>query len=420
MPRTALIIGCGVAGPATALFLRRIGWRPTLYEAAPQPDDYAGAFFNVATNGLAVLDDLGLRDRLLADAHHCPHLVMWSGRGKRLGRVPNGPAGQPDRGGAVVRRGWLHQVLRDEARRRDVPIHFGARLTQITALAGGAVRATFADGAHVEADILVGCDGIGSPTRRFIDPGAPAPAYAGLIGVGGFARSAAVAPTPDTQHFVFGRRSFFGYLVRADGEIYWFANVTRPEPAPGVLRATSTDQWLTELTGLHADDPDPVPAILAANTGEVRGYPVYDLHHVPSWSRGGVVAVGDAVHATSPSAGQGASLALEDAMVLAMCLRDLPEPGAAFAAYQRVRRPRTEQVVAYARQITKRKTISRNPIAVLARDALLPFFLRKVENDTATAWLYGSSISWDEASAAPAGREDRSRGARPSRSRPEA
>jgi 2-polyprenyl-6-methoxyphenol hydroxylase-like FAD-dependent oxidoreductase len=394
MPRTALIIGCGIAGPATALLLNRVGWETTIVEAGAEPDDYTGSFLNVATNGLSVLHTLGLRDRLLEDAHPCPRMVMWSGRGKRLGEVPNGPAADPLRGSVVVRRGWLHRVLREGAEGAGIRTRFGSRLQGITDR-GRSVRATFDDGRTAEADILIGCDGINSVTRRYIDPEAPGPAYTGLIGVGGFARDPRIAPTPDRQHFVFGRRSFFGYLVRADGEIYWFANVTHPEPEPGQLRDIGTQAWLSELSGLHRDDPDPVPQILAANTGEVRGYPIDDLQHVTRWARGRVVAVGDAVHATSPSAGQGAALALEDSVVLAQCLRDLPAPDDAFAAYQRVRQPRAEQMVRYAHAITRRKTISRNPLAVLARDALLPVFLRRAATDMTTRWLYDHEIPWE-------------------------
>ena len=68
MPR-ALVIGGGVAGSATAMFLAADGWDVEIFESAAKPDDYAGAFLNVATNGLAVLEALGLRDRLLSDAH---------------------------------------------------------------------------------------------------------------------------------------------------------------------------------------------------------------------------------------------------------------------------------------------------------------------------------------------------------------
>jgi 2-polyprenyl-6-methoxyphenol hydroxylase-like FAD-dependent oxidoreductase len=393
LSKRAVIVGCGVAGPSLALFLQRIGWEPVIYEAAAEPDEYAGLFLNVATNGLAVLDELGLRERVLADAHPCPHMVMWSGRGKRLGQVPNGPAGAPERGSAVIRRAELHQALREEAQRQGVAIHPGARLEAIKDN-GRSVEARFADGRTAMGDVLFGCDGINSITRAFIDPQGPRPTYTGMIGLGGYARLAGIAPTPQTQHFVFGRRSFFGYLVRSDGEVYWFANVTRTEPAAGTTRRTTSDEWLRLLRGLHAHDPEPVPQILAAATGELRAYPIYDLAHVPRWHRGRIVAVGDAVHGTSPSVGQGASLALEDAIVLAKCLRDRPAVDEAFAAYQRLRQPRAEQLVAYAQEINKHKRVSTNPLAVRMRDAIVPFFLRKAASDTTNAWIYNYQVDW--------------------------
>ena len=397
MPR-ALVIGSGVAGPATATFLAVDGWEVEIMEAAAKPDDYAGAFLNVATNGLTVLDALGLRERLLSDAHPAPHMIMWSSTGKQLGSVPNGPAGDPARGSAVVRRGWLHRVLREGAENRGIPMRFGARLSGITA-EPDAVHARFADGREASADILIGCDGIGSPTRTHIDEHAPNPRYSGLVGLGGFARVIGLPPTPATQHFVFGRRSFFGYLVRTaastsgDSTIYWFANITAPEPSRGSLRDVSAAAWLDRLRDLHRDDPYPVPQIIDGHCGDLGAYPIYDLNGVPRWSRGRVVAVGDAVHATSPSAGQGASLALEDAQALAMCLREEADHEAAFARYQTMRQPRADKVVDYARKINSQKRVSKSRVAVAIRDAMLPLFLRRVANDQSNDWLYNYRLT---------------------------
>jgi 2-polyprenyl-6-methoxyphenol hydroxylase-like FAD-dependent oxidoreductase len=390
MPR-ALVIGSGVAGPAVAMFLASDGWDVEIFEAAAKPDDYAGAFLNVATNALTVLDALAFRERLLSDAHPAPHMIMWSSTGKQLGSVPNGPAGDPARGGAIVRRGWLHRVLREGAEDRGIPIRFGARLTGIAA-APDVVHATFADGHRASADILVGCDGIGSPTRTHIDAHAPNPRYSGLVGLGGFARVAGLSPTPATQHFVFGRRSFFGYLVREDGTTYWFANVTAPEPSRGSLGDASVAEWLVRLRDLHRDDPYPVSQILDGHDGDLGAYPIYDLNGVRHWSRGRVVAVGDAVHATSPSAGQGASLALEDAQSLAICLREEVDHEAAFARYQAVRQPRADKVVDYARKINSQKRVSKSRVAVAIRDAMLPLFLRRAANDRSNDWLYNYRV----------------------------
>jgi 2-polyprenyl-6-methoxyphenol hydroxylase-like FAD-dependent oxidoreductase len=387
----ALVIGSGVSGPATAMFLAADGWDVEIFENAAKPDDYSGAFLNVATNGLTVLDELGLREHLLSDAHPAPHMIMWSSTGKKLGSVPNGPAGDPARGSAVVRRGWLHRVLREGAENHGIPIRFGARLIEITA-DQGVVHATFADGHKASADILIGCDGIGSLTRTHIDAHALSPCYSGLVGLGGFARVAGLSPTPATQHFVFGRRSFFGYLVRADSTVYWFANISAPEPSRGSLRDVSAAEWLERLRDLHQHDPYPVPQIIDGHDGDLGAYPIYDLNGVRHWSRGRVVAVGDAVHATSPSAGQGASLALEDAQTLAVCLREEADHEAAFARYQAVRQPRTDKVVEYARKINSQKRVSKSRVAVAIRDAMLPLFLKRAANDRSNDWLYNYRV----------------------------
>lgn len=393
MPR-AIIVGSGVAGPAIAQFLLRVGWGAEIFEGRDNPRSYAGSFLNVATNGLAVLETLGLRERLLTDGHGSPQMVMWNGKGKRLGSVPNGPAHEPERGSVVVRRGWLSDVLRDGAIAAGIPITFGARLASIQD-GTDSVRATFEDGRVAEGDILIGADGVGSIVRRYIDPNAPAPKYSGLVGLGGFAHVPGLNATPGVQHMVFGARSFFGYLVRDDRTVYWFANITQPEPDRDAKRDVSTVEWLTRLRDLHSDDPSPVPQILQHVDGEIGGYPIYDLTHVPQWSRGRVVAVGDAVHATSPSAGQGASLALEDAITLARSVRDAPTHTLAFAEYQQLRQPRVEKIVKYARAVNAQKRVTKGRIGIAIRDALMPVFLKRAANDTTNDWLYNHRVDWD-------------------------
>jgi 2-polyprenyl-6-methoxyphenol hydroxylase-like FAD-dependent oxidoreductase len=394
MPK-ALIIGAGVAGPATALFLQKAGWDAEIFESRPAPDAFGGLFLNVATNGLAVLETLGLRERLVSDGHASPYLEMWSGRGRRLGVVPNGPAGEPERGSVVVRREWLNEVLRDAADAAGIRTRWGARLERIDEH-GDSVTAHFADGTSSRGDILIGCDGVGSLTRRWIDPNAPEPTYSGIISVGGFSRVPGLAPTPLAQHMIFGARGFFGYLVREDGTVYWFANPTRAEADRDTLRAVPSATWIDELREIHADDPYPVPQILDAVVGEAGAYGLYDLTHVPHWHRGRVVAVGDAVHATSPSAGQGASLSLEDAATLARCLRDEPDQGRAFSEYERLRRPRAEEVVAYARSINKQKSVTSSKIAIALRDLMLPLFLTGAMTDDRNNHLYNHTVPWTE------------------------
>jgi 2-polyprenyl-6-methoxyphenol hydroxylase-like FAD-dependent oxidoreductase len=395
-PKRAIIIGGGIGGPVAAMALQRAGIEATVYEARPRPDDRAGYFLNTASNGLDALRTLAIDAGAEADGFPTPRLVMWSGTGKRLGEVANGMRLADGTVSMTIKRGVLQRVLREEAERRGIEVRFGKRLQAIGAAAGGRALARFADGTEAAADVLVGADGIHSPTRAAIDPHAPAPVYTGLLSIGGYARGTPLAPTPDTMHMVFGRRAFFGYLVKPSGEVSWFANLARAaEPTARELAAVPAAAWKRELLDLFAGDQDLIGEVIGATEGDVGAFPINDLPAVPTWHRGPAVLIGDAAHATSPNSGQGASMAIEDALVLAKCLRDLPDTGAAFRAFEAARRARTERVVAYSRRIGNTK-VTGNPVALRIRDLVMPVALKLFANPGAHAWLFDHHIDWDE------------------------
>lgn len=394
MPK-ALIIGGGIAGHASALFLRTLGWSVVVAEATARPQPYEGLFLNVATNGLAVLDLLGLKDEVLANAHAAPLMVMKSSTGSELGSVPNGPALDPDRGGAIIRRGTLQQILNSASVEAGVCLGYGKRLNSYTERASDIV-AHFEDGTSMSADLLIGSDGIGSSVRAQIDPKAPQPEFTGLVGLGGYAAVPDVEPTTGAQYMVFGAKAFFGYLVREGHTAYWFANLTSNEPDREALALVESGTWIDRLAVLHEGDPEPVGTIIKNTTGKVGAYPIYQLNGVQRWSRGRAVLVGDAAHATSPSAGQGASLALEDAATLARCLDACTDFNQAFSAYQRERQPRAELVAKYARAVDKQKRVTKSRFGIAMRDAMMPFFLRRVSKSTRNDYLYNYDVGWDQ------------------------
>lgn len=394
-PKKALIIGCGIAGPVVAMFFKRAGIAAEIYEAQSAPDDYAGLFLNLASNGLAVLHTLGLGARVAAEGFACPQMVMWSGSGKRLGEVRNGAAAGQGAESVIVKRGALHRILREEAQHQGIPIAFGKRLSGITVTADQQVVAAFEDGTSATGDFVVGCDGLHSRVRQIIDPHAPAPSYTGLVSCGGFSRSTAVPATPGTQHFIFGERAFFGYLAKPDGEIYWFNNLAYPgTPRRSELEAIPQRVWQQQLLALHSGDQPFIHQIIRATEGDIGRYPIYDIPALPRWHAGPVVLIGDAAHATSPSAGQGASLALEDAIVLAQCVRDVPRLEDAFAAYERLRRARAEKVVKASRKAGSNK-VAANRVARWFRDLLMPLFLKRLGSSGSLGWLYSYKVAWD-------------------------
>jgi len=394
--KKAVIVGCGIAGPVAAMALQRAGIEATVYEAYEAPADYAGLFLNTASNGLDVLRTLGIDVPSRADGFPIPRMVMWSGTGKRLGEVANGVRLPDGTVSVVVKRGTLQRMLREEAESRGIGIEYGKRLTSYEVAEDGGVIARFEDGTQAEGDLLVGADGIHSRVRRVMDPEAPRPSYTGLLSLGGYALGPRIPPTTDTQHFVFGKRAFFGYLVRESGEIWWFANVARPEePSRKELSGISSAEWKRRLRELFSDDIDLIGEIIESTQGEIGAYPVHDIPTAPTSHKGPAVLIGDAVHATSPNSGQGASIAAEDAIVLGKCLRDIPNTEGAFPAYERLRRECVEKVVAYSRRIGQSKAIS-NPVARWLRDQVMPFALKHFANPGSHAWLYTYHVDWEE------------------------
>jgi FAD-dependent urate hydroxylase len=390
--KTATIIGGGIGGPVAAIALQRAGFEPAVYEARPESTREVGLFLNVASNGLDVLRTLGVDVRAAA-GWDIPRLVMWSGTGKRLGEVANGITLADGTVSQCVRRDDFHRVLTDEATTRGLPIHHERRLVYIHERLDHVV-AEFADGSTATGDVLVGADGIGSRCRAVLDPTADGPSFTGLLSIGGFSRVAELAPTERAQHLVFGRRGFFGYLVRDDGWTWWFANVgATADPDRDALGAMTTADWLARLRDTFADDLPLLDRVLAGTVGEVGAYPIHDVRSTPTWRRGRATLMGDAAHATSPNAGQGASMALEDAIVLATCLRDVDDVPSALRTFESLRRPRTERVVAYSRRLGGAKTAG--PVARRVRDVVMPMALKRFSSRERMRWLYDHHIDWD-------------------------
>jgi 2-polyprenyl-6-methoxyphenol hydroxylase-like FAD-dependent oxidoreductase len=391
----ALIIGCGVAGPVVALFLQQAGIEVEIYEARAESTDYGGSFLNLACNGLDVLGTLGLDEQVSCQGSPIPQMVIWSGKGKRLGEVRNGARAEVGAPSINILRSRLHQVLREGAERQGIKMAFGKKLIGLSTGKQG-VNATFEDGTTAEGDFLIGCDGVYSRTRQLINPEAPTPQYTGLISTGGFAPRSSFAPTPDTMHCVFGKLAFFGYHISSSGEMYWFVNFPqKAAPARGDLEMIVSEEWQDRMLDLFRGDMPLISELIRATQSTIISYPIYDIATQPIWHHGPVVLVGDAIHAVSPNAGQGASLAIEDAIVLAKCLRDQENHALAFVTYERLRRERVERMVRHGRKAGQGKVIT-NPIGVWLRDRLTPVFLKLFANPAALDWVYSYQVEWDE------------------------
>jgi 2-polyprenyl-6-methoxyphenol hydroxylase-like FAD-dependent oxidoreductase len=390
----ALIIGGGIAGPVAAMALQQAGIESTIYESRTLDETAGGAFLTVAVNGLDALRAIEAEHRVLETGFFSSTIELRSGSGKLLGEVPMGGALLDGTTALTMRRADLYHALLGEAWDRGIPIEHGKRLIDATLSPGGGVVARFDDGTEAAAELLIGTDGIHSQTRRIIDPKSPGPRYTGLGNIGGFTRTPTITGEPGRYVMSFGKRAFFGYTLSPSGEVWWFAN---PPAATELTRAElaslDSNQWKERLITLFADDAGPAVEIIRGTDGLLIGANQYDMPRVPRWWRGPMIVLGDAAHAASPTSGQGASLAIEDAVTLARCLRDLPDTESAFVAYEQIRRPRVERIVAWAARMNRNK--APGPIGRAVRDFVLPLILKRQGSADSQRWIFDHHIEWD-------------------------
>jgi 2-polyprenyl-6-methoxyphenol hydroxylase-like FAD-dependent oxidoreductase len=370
--RRIAIAGAGIGGLALAARLARLGHSPVIFEGRSEVAAVSeGTFLTLAPNGMNGLRLVDADAAVEAAGIDTTGIEIRSSSGKRLNladqRDHRTTFGAPS---ITLGRGMLAALLLERARQAGAEVRFDAAVAAVDARFDG-VTVRLADGSTYDADVLVAADGLRSTVRGLVFPDYPQPAYTGLIGTGGTVE-ADIEPTGGVMRMTFGDLAFFGYIRPADGPVYWFNSYPAEESEIG--RIADPGGYARRIGALHAGDPEPNARILAVVDRLERNYPVYDMPALPGWHRGRVVLMGDAAHAIGPHTGQGASMAIEDAMILAACLDVEAAPETAFARYEAIRRRRVEQVVMLTRRLGSQKRAS-GWLSVMIRDLLLPLVI---------------------------------------------
>jgi len=346
-----LVIGGGIAGTATALALRKAGFDVEVYEAHPDSAEDLGAFLTLASNGMRALAQLDASPAVTALGFPLTSMRVLDDRGAELAQVPLGEAADPVLRYRCLRRGDLNAALQAEAARRGIGIRHGTRLASVEDEPGG-VTAHFTDGTTATGDLLMGADGLNSTVRRLLAPDVQ-PLYAGQRVFYGYTGAAPLSEPEARITMVRGSAAAFGYAVSPEGETYWFARVAG-EPLPADELADGTPAaWRDLLVPLLRKDVTPAADIVAATGDDVMVTNATEIPTGSPWHSGRTLLIGDAAHAASPATGQGASMALEDAVVLAKSLRDAPDTETALSLYEELRRPRVEHNITVSGNISR-------------------------------------------------------------------
>ncbi|ROZ87340.1 FAD-dependent monooxygenase [Gordonia sp. OPL2] len=403
----AVVVGGGIAGPAVALALQKVGIEPSVVEARPADARAAGSWFTISPNGLAALAEVDALQRVRALGVPTRRNVMTGATGRTLGTLSLGAPLDDGTPALSFHRPRLASALLDEVAERGIRVYEGTRVEAVSE-SGDVVVVDLADGRRLTADVVIGADGIHSAVRACIDPTGPAGRYVGLTNFGGITRNTplSAALAAESWTFVFGRRAFFGALPTPAGDVVWFANVPREPISPAERAATTLGDWRSQLVELADADDGPVAALIRDGELELAGDNTFDLPTVPIWHRGRIGLIGDAVHAPAPSSGQGASMALEDAVVMASSLGRADTVQEGLRAFEHLRRQRVEKIVAMGARASSTKT-PRGLRRVL-NDTAMRLVFRYVVTERSQEWVFAHRVRIET----PAGTGDRDAGGR--------
>ena len=348
-PRTALVAGASIAGPALAHWLTRYGWDVTVVERAPEPRT-AGQNIDVRGAGAVVLERTGIRDAVAA-LHTGERGASFIGPdGRVVGAFPAGASGIDGATAELeVLRGDLSRLL-VEPTAGSVEYLYGDRVVAVEdrsdRSAPGAVRdlarVHLEQGRTREVDVVVAADGLASSTREVMGFRSQV-RYIGLEST-----YFTIGRTEDDDDWWRWYNPGRGRSVQLRPDPYGgiravLSSLVPPSVAATAVRRTRHEQ-VKHLRAEFADAGWQTPRVL---DGLEAAEDLYFEHlgqvKAPQWFHGRTVLAGDAAHCASPLSGMGTTLALTGAYVLAGELASHEDHTDAFFAYERLMRPFVDQ-----------------------------------------------------------------------------
>ena len=393
----AIIIGCGIAGPALAL--HKAGIDSEIYEAQKSlDDDDAGLFHYLSPNGMNVFNVLGIYDKIYDLGHVCNKTTLYNENGDSFAGFNEENAKEEFGANSImIKRGVLTKALREEVISQGIKLHFGKKIKDIQDVTKESkVIAHFEDSTNAQGDFLIACDGIHSRTRQIIMPDAPNSSYTKLVVAGGYANVSIKNKKHSMIHANYCKRAYLAYFILPDGEVWWWNAESYPEEQTREdLDKISNEQWQQSMIKLYDKDPQIIQDIVSSRENNFMKYPISDMPPLDKWYKGNVCLIGDAVHATSPTNGQGAAMASEDAVTLAKCLRDMETSQQAFEKFQTLRKKRVDKIVKFGRRNGEGYFLT-SPAKKWFRNTMMRTMTSPIIFNWMKKYFFGYDIKWDK------------------------
>jgi salicylate hydroxylase len=345
-----IVIGAGIGGLSAALALQRQDLCVSVYEQAHALNE-VGAGLVMTPNAIHGLNFLGVGADVTASSNlSYGHQYRHYRTGEVLRRRPAADTYAASYGAGVyyVHRADLHSALLAAVLANDPNCvyldHTSSELSQDK----GQVRVRFTNGAAVEGDALIGADGCRSVVREALQGREPI-AYIGQIAFRALIPRNRLSDNYDFERSMYlgPGRLFLAYPLRKTALVNIVALV---QQSAWQDEGWTTPAEIAELAEMYGDFADEVRTLInAIEPGMLFKWGLHDRPPLESWSRGRATLLGDAAHPMSPFLGQGAALAIEDAVVLARCFATASNTPQALQLYERARRPRANAAQHHSR-----------------------------------------------------------------------
>jgi 2-polyprenyl-6-methoxyphenol hydroxylase-like FAD-dependent oxidoreductase len=341
-----LVVGGGIGGLSATIALRAAGIAVDVVELNPRWDVYGVGILQPG-NAIRALAALGVADAAIAagfamdgDRFHTADgtLLADNDHPRVLG------ADYPGLNG--ITRPRLHEILTGAVKRSGADVRLGLTVAELEQDPDG-VSVAFTDGAEGRYDLVVGADGIHSLIRTTAFPDAPTPRYTGQV----VWRYNLPRPPQVDKLWMFAGSHGKAGLVPLSEDLMYLLLIERPPPGEPLRPAEDRladilRERLAPFGGMIAQQRP-----LITDSDKVVYRPVETVMVAPPWHRGRVVLIGDAAHATSPHVGQGAAMAMEDALVLAQEIGGRHELQSALGAFMDRRYERVKTIADISAQI---------------------------------------------------------------------
>jgi len=364
-----LISGGGIAGLTLAYWLHQYGWVPVIIDQAEEirRDGYAIDFFGT---GYDVAERMDLITRLQPQQIPFDYVAFVNGAGEPVAKLDIALMRKVMDGKYMALMHWTLEDVLHEAVGDDVEMRFGCSLAAIQQ-GPQAVTASFTDGTTDTFDLLIGADGIHSNTRKLVF--GPEEQFGRYLGY-----SFASYRLPDRygishawKNYTEPGRQAGAYCSNNEGEIITLflyttadeGHISHEQRLPRLRRAFAGMGWITSQ--LLEDTPDP-EAIFMDTVTQIQ---------MPTWHQGRVALVGDACGCPTLLSGQGASLAMGGAYVLARALHEGVDYQEAFRRYERFVRPYVKERQKNAHDFAK-TFVPASRLGLAVQQVLLKLLLR--------------------------------------------